>query len=398
MATLKREDLYADVWSRSATTIAAELGLPRNTLKRICAGMDLPTPNTGYWISARRGRKRAKPDLPPPTPTTRLEWDVDLERTRLRRFVKRSRPGGGETTPATPVPRITAPEKRHPLVQATAAYLRHTWNPHSGKEWIERRRLPAEVRKDCLDRALFILEGVVRGVLAQGLKFSCQLDRPEAQREMAKPSWQRRNYYSGACWVEAAGEHVRFSLRQRIRQVKIEDPEEANRTHRQTKDVPSGELEFNIVAGMGIDRQHIWQDRSIKRVEDSIEEIAACFLPAGESLRAQRLKWEATQKRFQDLETLGRRLEAQKSAERSALEKALEAMHQHDLAEKLREFLRVCAVQHIEIHNRPPNPEEPAGLWLRWAALRADMMDPLRADRLPWERLDMNRLMGRIPQ
>jgi hypothetical protein len=121
MATLKREDLYADVWTRPATTIAAELGLPRNTLKRICAGMDLPTPNTGYWISARRGRKRAKPDLPPPTPTTRLEWDVDLERTRLRRFVKRSRSGGGETTPATAIPTTTAPEKRHPLVQATAA-------------------------------------------------------------------------------------------------------------------------------------------------------------------------------------------------------------------------------------------------------------------------------------
>lgn len=116
MATLKRDHLYADVWTRPATTIAAELGLPRNTLKRICAGMDIPTPNTGYWISARRGRKRAKPDLPPPTPTTRLEWDVDLERSHLRRFLKRSLPEGGETTPPTPVPETTAPEKRHPLV------------------------------------------------------------------------------------------------------------------------------------------------------------------------------------------------------------------------------------------------------------------------------------------
>ncbi|MFN0130653.1 MAG: hypothetical protein ACKV19_28665 [Verrucomicrobiales bacterium] len=333
MATLKREDLYADVWSRPATTIAAKLDLPPGTLKRICAGMDIPTPKMGYWTSVRHGRKRPKPDLPPPTPTTRLEWDVDLERARLRRFLKRSRPGGGETTPATAVPKTMAPEKRHPLVQATAAYLRHTWNPHSGKEWIERRRLPAEVRKDCLDRALFILEGVVRGVLAQGLKFGCELDRPEAQREMAKPSWQRRNYYSGACWVEATGERVRFSLRQRIRQVKIEDPEEAKRSYRQTKDVPSGELEFVIVAGAGIDRQHVWQDRRIKRVEDSIEEIIACFLPAGESLRAQRLEREAWQKRYEDLETLRRRLQAQKSSEESALGKAIEAMNHHDLAE-----------------------------------------------------------------
>lgn len=114
MATLKGEDLYADVWTRPATTIAAEFGLPRNPLKRICAGMDIPTRNTGYWISARHGRKRATPDLPP-TPTTRLEWDVDLERARLRRFLKRSRPGGGETTPATVIPKPTAPEIRQPL-------------------------------------------------------------------------------------------------------------------------------------------------------------------------------------------------------------------------------------------------------------------------------------------
>ena len=38
MATLKRQDLYADIWTRPATTIAAEPGLLRNTLKRIFAG------------------------------------------------------------------------------------------------------------------------------------------------------------------------------------------------------------------------------------------------------------------------------------------------------------------------------------------------------------------------
>jgi hypothetical protein len=90
MATLKRDELYADVWSRPATTIAAELGLPRNTLKRICAGMDIPTPKTGYGTRILHGRKLRTPDLQLPQPTTRLEWDVDLERSRLRRFLKRS--------------------------------------------------------------------------------------------------------------------------------------------------------------------------------------------------------------------------------------------------------------------------------------------------------------------
>ncbi len=90
MATLKRNDLYADVWSRPSTTIAAELGLPRNTLKRLCAGMDIPSPKTGHGTSVRHGRKLRTPDLQLPQPTARLEWDVDLERSRHRRFLKRS--------------------------------------------------------------------------------------------------------------------------------------------------------------------------------------------------------------------------------------------------------------------------------------------------------------------
>ena len=44
MATLKRQDLYADIWTRPATTIAGEPGLLRNTLKRIFADGQLQTP------------------------------------------------------------------------------------------------------------------------------------------------------------------------------------------------------------------------------------------------------------------------------------------------------------------------------------------------------------------
>jgi hypothetical protein len=90
MAILKRQDLYADIWTRPATTIAAEPGLLRNTLKRIFAGMDIPTAKTGHWTSVLHGRKLRTPDLQLPTRTTRFEWDVDLERSRHRRFLKRS--------------------------------------------------------------------------------------------------------------------------------------------------------------------------------------------------------------------------------------------------------------------------------------------------------------------
>lgn len=146
MAALKREDLYADVWSRPAATIAAELGLPRNTLKRICAGMEIPTPNTGYWIRARHGRKRTKPGLPPPTPSTRLEWDVDLERARLRRFLKRSRVEGGR-----PFPPPYSRRPRRPKKDIRWSRLRP---PTSGTHWLRWAALRADIMDPLCTRRL----------------------------------------------------------------------------------------------------------------------------------------------------------------------------------------------------------------------------------------------------
>ena len=44
MPTVERTKLYQDVGARPCTRIAAELGIPNNALKRICSGVDIPTP------------------------------------------------------------------------------------------------------------------------------------------------------------------------------------------------------------------------------------------------------------------------------------------------------------------------------------------------------------------
>jgi hypothetical protein len=57
MPLLERSKLYQDVWSRSCTKIAAELGISSSALKRICTEMDIPTPVAGYWTQVQCGKK-----------------------------------------------------------------------------------------------------------------------------------------------------------------------------------------------------------------------------------------------------------------------------------------------------------------------------------------------------
>src|SRR5688572_24696542 len=82
---LERQSLYDDVWSRPCTTIAAELGISSSLVKRICSAMNIPTPRLGYWTRVQCGKRVGRAELPKAKPDTKLEWEVNLENSRIQR-------------------------------------------------------------------------------------------------------------------------------------------------------------------------------------------------------------------------------------------------------------------------------------------------------------------------
>jgi hypothetical protein len=64
MTVVKREDLYALVWSESATKAAERYGISSVALAKAARKAGIPMPPRGYWEQVRFGKKPKRAALP----------------------------------------------------------------------------------------------------------------------------------------------------------------------------------------------------------------------------------------------------------------------------------------------------------------------------------------------
>ena len=68
--TIKREELYEEVWSVPIVQLAEKYGLSDNGLRKVCKRLDVPMPERGYWAKVAAGHKVKKTPLPVAAKTT----------------------------------------------------------------------------------------------------------------------------------------------------------------------------------------------------------------------------------------------------------------------------------------------------------------------------------------
>jgi len=66
ISKLTRQELYDLVWSKPATTLAAEFGISDVAIGKRCKSQNVPKPSPGYWAKLTAGEKPTKRPLPPP--------------------------------------------------------------------------------------------------------------------------------------------------------------------------------------------------------------------------------------------------------------------------------------------------------------------------------------------
>lgn len=76
MQVIKRDDLYARIWARPLTVVAAELGVTGTALKKACIRHRIPTPPRGHWTRLKHGK-------PSPTPKLSTLQDPRLAQVRI---------------------------------------------------------------------------------------------------------------------------------------------------------------------------------------------------------------------------------------------------------------------------------------------------------------------------
>ena len=77
---VSRDDLYRLVWSEPMTKIAERFEVSASYLARVCALLNVPRPERGYWAKLAVGKAPPKPALPMPQPGDALHWSKEGER------------------------------------------------------------------------------------------------------------------------------------------------------------------------------------------------------------------------------------------------------------------------------------------------------------------------------
>ncbi|MFN3524246.1 MAG: TetR/AcrR family transcriptional regulator [Phenylobacterium sp.] len=86
-SSLSRRELYDRVWARPLAEVAADMGLSRTGLAKMCERLQVPCPPRGYWARRRRGEAGPPPALTTPpgpaAPGRRRRLEGDERRAQL---------------------------------------------------------------------------------------------------------------------------------------------------------------------------------------------------------------------------------------------------------------------------------------------------------------------------
>lgn len=110
---LTREALYDLVWSEPMLKVAARFNVSSSYMARVCASLNVPRPERGYWAKMAVGKAPPKPGLPDPRPGDGLAWSQDHTNVPIARPLAMPKATAATTSPQ--VDRTRRPA-RHPLV------------------------------------------------------------------------------------------------------------------------------------------------------------------------------------------------------------------------------------------------------------------------------------------
>ena len=370
MITTSRSQLYREIWAEPVRTVAARYQISDVALAKLCRRHNIPLPPRGHWAKVRAGQHPKRPHLKPlpgdsspqitiqgnPKPpealtdeTARLIEAEDLEEAKIV------------------VPdQLTDP---HPDVARAAKSLHISrTDPHSVLTPRARPRLDIRVYQASLDRALRIMDALVKGLEARGYQVEVDDDEPK--------------HSTSAILLD---ERVFFFLEEKTKRADHEptaaEKLEAKRWNweRWPKHdfLPSGALRLRIVDTDYLRVRTVWSDGESQRIEDCLNDFIVGLLKAAEAIKRRRVEHAKAEKRRREEAILQAELDQLRwleEARRRELDRQADASEKarriRAYVDRAREAGLVCLPDTVKIDSLQQ--------WLDWATRYANAVDPFR--------------------
>jgi hypothetical protein len=222
----RRDELYSLVWSTPVRDVARNYGVSDVALAKICRRLNIPVPGRGYWARVAAGQRLKRRPL---APLKKGEPDE----IRVRRWRTPSAPKGegieersgtrkDDNEEAIRVrPLLDDP---HELVALSAAALRKTKVDDDGIARCRGRRcLAIEVAPESLDRALRIMDSLLRALEVRNLRVEVLAP---AEVRVWMPGACLREFKMPVSLIHVADEAVPFAIEEIAERVQV-DPGQA---------------------------------------------------------------------------------------------------------------------------------------------------------------------------
>lgn len=361
-----RSELFEKVWATPLLKLAREIGVSDVALGKACRRAAIPLPGRGYWAKAEEARHiPTLPAVPDPARATIAFQVLDVPALE-RRLV----------TPKTPRELIKVPEildgKPHPLVAKTRKCASKR-NVNEGRLVLDfSQALHVRVSPDVLDRALRLLDSLIKASEAKGYRWSITSE--------------------GKTIINCDGESLAVELKERLprREVPpkpvppqrrsqggwIHNPNYPNYNSRYEW-VSTNDLSFHIDEYISGPAQRTWNDTKHSRLEEKLDLILTGLPAVATGLKARREEHEAWQRRYEE-ERRREREEARRIETQCRLRKRLVlAMQDWERASRLHRF---CDAVETRCRDLDSPQRAVATTWLVWAREQADALDPLGHD------------------
>ena len=357
--TVKREELYQQVWCTPMMRLAKQYDVSGNRLATICKKLEVPVPPRGYWARKTHGYSDRQPPLPKPSSKCQNAYSFKEHRKKVIRFHDQ-RSNRLKNLSSVPVPKTLI--DAHPLVQQFNERV-----AEKETRYLNRGRIPIPTKDDLsiqvspklLCRALRIMNAILKYAEKQGWKIS---------------TGKGSHGYETLLLVD--GEDVAIELAEKLSMQKRVRKTGETYFWGGHDWVPTGFLSLRITNTAYSGLRQTWNDGNKKTVEEHLGRFVLGLHEAAVHLRQERLEREESEKRHQEEQQRREEVERQQLAEANAVKQLEATAEQWERSCRIKDFLRS-----LEDKVTKSNPEQLNGpefqRWLVWAHAYADKIDPI---------------------
>lgn len=375
--TLTREELYERVWTEPMAVLAPKLGLSDVGLKKTCARLEIPSPPRGYWARLAAGQKIRRTPLPklPEKGATGIRDATFYPRD------KESAAPEPLTGPVADQARFEAlPENAllvpeileapSPIVARTVVAVRKAKPDETGRLRARAQQiLDVDVTLGTADRAMRILDTLIKGLTARGYPVSLVTPKPEPQRYGATTE-------AGPLrtTVRIGEDDIAFRLSEVVTRTQRPPARSDGGWEPKRYDYEAtGRLVFEILE-TGLGTRSKWADGARQRMESMLNDIVVGLVETAEALRRRREAWAeaARQRAIEEEKRRAREREEHLEQER---ERALDGiMRRWRKAKAVRDYVAAARATAVE---RGHAEHAELNAWFAWADGYADRIDPM---------------------